>query len=94
MCFDNNEVFIKGENELDVIYLNIDYLARNDSSLDLNGLKEYLEYPELIIYSNNQRFDNSIFSPESITSYSSIRMQHIDMSQPNWIETKLRNRLV
>lgn len=57
------------------------------ASKTLEELQAYLGHPELVIMSNQQRFDNMVYDSETIISESVIWNQHIDKSQANWMQT-------
>ena len=50
------------------------------ASKTLEELQAYLGHPELVIMSNQQRFDNMVYDSETIISESVIWNQHIDKS--------------
>ena len=78
---------MRGSDEIDSVALNIDFVAALGQTRE--ELSDYLGHPELILYYNTQRFDNSKFSSDSIVSESRIWNQHIDKRQANWMQTFL-----
>ena len=83
---------IRGQNEIDSVALNVDFMPCNstavdycDPNLSLESLQDYLDHPELIILTNQQRFDNSIMNDECIIDYSYIWNYHINKQQANWM---------
>lgn len=67
---------IRGNDEIDSIALNVDYIACQDDgackNLSKSDLHEYLNYPELVIIYNTQRFDNKIFNEDCVVNESKI----------------------
>jgi hypothetical protein len=61
-CLDEAPPHIRGINELDSVAINFDFNACSDCGKSFEEIQDFLGYPELIIYSNSERFDNSIFS--------------------------------
>ena len=75
---------MRGVNEIDSVGLNIDFVPCNKTKSDacarqtLEGLKTFLGKPELIVFSNSERFDNSKYTDECIVKESTIWNQHIN----------------
>jgi hypothetical protein len=61
-CLDEQELTIRGIDELDSIAINFNFNACPECNKTMEETREYLGYPELIIYSNSERFDNTIYS--------------------------------
>ena len=57
-------------------------------------LQNYLGHPELIIMSNQQRFDNLVYDDNTIVSEATIWNQHIDKTQANWMRTSFDSMAV
>ena len=82
---------IRGNDEIDSIALNIDYTTCDRSQggkcaeMTKEDLQKYLGHPELVIMSNQQRFDNLVYDDNTIISEALIWNQHIDKTQTNWM---------
>jgi len=88
---------IRGTDEIDSVALNID-LTTCDRSLGgecatrtKEDLKTYLGRPELIIFSNRQRFNNMDYTDDCIVSESVIWNQHVNKDQANWMQSFLNS---
>ena len=53
LCIDQGEdLVIRGQDEIESIVLNINYMAAHDTIKTLDEIKAWLGHPELIVYSN------------------------------------------
>lgn len=93
-CLDEGQdLTIRGADEIDSVALNIDFTPCDRvegsvcASRTLEELQTYLGHPEMVIMSNQQRFDNTIYTHETIISEAVIWNQHIDKRQANWMKT-------
>lgn len=91
---------IRGADEIDSVALNVDYTRCNPTpgsaceSKTLEEVQAYLGHPELIIMSNQQRFDGTIYGHTTVVSEAVIWNQHIDKSQANWMQTTFDSKFV
>ena len=84
-CIDRSQILqIRGENNLDAVQINIDFYPcrptkrKECDEYNYEDFKDYLGHPELVLYQNTQRFDEKVFTSDSIVSESFIWTQHID----------------
>ena len=93
-CIDEDDLVIRGADEIDSVALNIDYTTCDRSKggkcaeMTKESLKDYLGHPELIIMYNQQRFDNSVYNDATIVNEAVIWNQHINKDQTNWMLTQ------
>ena len=83
-----------GMDDINSLALNVDLIACRDCNKTLEEVKEYLQYPELIIMYNSQRLDTFKYDSDFIVSESKIWNTHIDKTRPNWGKTFIKNNQV